>query len=110
MGAELVTCDRRPVSCPVKVAIALRDQFLPRNVSVGAQSLSQRLYAPKRWNPNGRYRLVKDMKAAVVMALMALCGVGLAIFSADGVSKILGILLALVGIVGFIQAKRRQTR
>jgi hypothetical protein len=51
------------------------------------------------------------MKAAVVIwGLLALCGVGLAIFAADGVSKILGILLALVGVIGFIQARRRQNK
>jgi len=49
------------------------------------------------------------MKAAVVIwALLALCGVALAIFTSDGVSKILGILLALVGVIGFIQASRRR--
>jgi drug/metabolite transporter (DMT)-like permease len=53
----------------------------------------------------------RKMKAAVVIwALLALCGVALAIFAADGVSKILGILLALVGVIGFIQARRRQNK
>jgi hypothetical protein len=51
----------------------------------------------------------RRMKAAVIIwALMALCGVALAIFAADGVLKILGILLALVGVIGFLQARRRQ--
>jgi hypothetical protein len=44
----------------------------------------------------------------IVWALMALCGIALAIFAADGVGKILGALLALVGIIGFVRARKRR--
>jgi hypothetical protein len=51
------------------------------------------------------------MKAAVaVWALLALSGIALAIFAADPVSNILGILLGLVGVIGFLQAMRRLDR
>jgi hypothetical protein len=44
----------------------------------------------------------------IVWVLMALCGVALAIFAADGVGKILGGMLALVGVMGFVRARKRQ--
>jgi hypothetical protein len=51
------------------------------------------------------------MNAAVaVWALLALSGIALAIFAADPVSTALGILLGLVGVIGFLQALRRQDR
>ncbi|MEZ2390163.1 hypothetical protein AB6813_11555 [bacterium RCC_150] len=50
------------------------------------------------------------MKAATVLwALMALCGVASAIFAADGIAKLLGVLPAIVGIIGFVQERRRES-
>lgn len=51
------------------------------------------------------------MKAAVVVwALLALCGVAFAIFAADGIAKIIGVLLAIVGALGVAQARRRTAK
>lgn len=53
----------------------------------------------------------KDMTTAVVLwALAALCGVALAIFAADAVVHVLGILLGLAGVMGSIRAASRPDR
>lgn len=55
-------------------------------------------------------RLEKCMKAEeIVWVLMALCGVALAIFAADGVGKFLGGMLALVGVIGLVRARKRHS-
>lgn len=49
------------------------------------------------------------MKAALfIWVLIVICGVALAIFAADGVAKVIGILLAVVGLFGVVRAGRRQ--
>jgi hypothetical protein len=46
--------------------------------------------------------------AMAAWALLALAGIALAIFAADPVSNALGIVLGLVGVIGFLQAIRRR--
>lgn len=43
----------------------------------------------------------------VLWALVALCGVALAIFATDTVVHVLGILLGLVGVMGSLRAAAR---
>jgi hypothetical protein len=51
------------------------------------------------------------MKAAMVIwALLCLCGVTYAIVAGDSVGKIIGIVLAAIGAVGFVQVFRRRQR
>ncbi|MBT2548980.1 hypothetical protein [Arthrobacter sp. ISL-65] len=51
------------------------------------------------------------MKAGLILwALLAVLGIALAIFAADPVSSALGILLGLVGVVGFLLTMRRQDK
>ena len=43
----------------------------------------------------------------VMWGLLALCGIALAIFATNSVANVLGILLGLVGVIGFLlQAKK----
>jgi hypothetical protein len=51
--------------------------------------------------------LEADVKASMIIAaVIALCGIALAIFAMDCVSNVLGILLGLVGVIGFLRAIR----
>jgi hypothetical protein len=59
----------------------------------------------------GRGWLEKIMKAAVVLwALVALCGVVLAIFATNAVLHVVGIVIGLVGVIASILSAARRRR
>jgi hypothetical protein len=59
---------------------------------------------PCQW----RHQREVDVKASMIIwGLLALGGIALAIFATDSVANALGILLGLVGVIGFLlQAKK----